>query len=215
MGKRGGGFDVHVGGFGHHAAKQGDVQGVQRGVEGFFGDFGQLFVFEFAGVKAVVLRIGGKGGGFAVADEQQSVVHDEFCQFLAAFLGLAFCGPGLLAGLGKEAGGLLGARGQLHAKPGHGQAHLALPALRADACAGHAADHGSFGRTHVVAVQAGDGERLQDVVLDAGVLVSVGHGQCLRVQAKIQAKGWSTKGTICSRPQPKARPRPMPWLKLC
>lgn len=52
----------------------------------------------------------------------------------------------------------------------------AFPALAADAGAGNSSDHGGFRCSEVVAVQARDGEGLDDVKFETDSFEFVGHG---------------------------------------
>src|SRR5690606_10727474 len=202
-------LDVHICRLGHHTAKQGNIQGIHCWRQGLLGHPGQIFVLDLAVIKSLFLCVGGEGLGFGVADKQQGVVTQLFGNSLATGCCLRLAGTSLLAGTGKDLLGFLGADTEFHTQIVHGQPHLTLPALGANTGAGDSADNGSFGGAHIIAIQAGDGERLQNVKLDPGVAIAIVHGE-----VPSQAKGLSITGTICNRPQPYARARPMPWVKL-
>ena len=209
MSKGGRRFDIHVGSLGDHTAEQGNIQRVHSRVDGLLRHFGQLLIFELRRIELQFARVLSKGVGLRFADEQQRIVDQEFGDFFATSLRCSFIGPRLTAGTDKQAFRLFGARCELDAEGRHGEAHLTFPALRANPCTGHAADHSGFRRTDIVAVKAGHREGLQDVVLDTGIGIGIDHGKY-----PVQAKGLSRRGTICSRPQPKVRARPTPLAKL-
>lgn len=170
--ERRGSLDVQIGSLRHHPPEQRDVEAVFGRIERFFRELRQLLVVELRGVELLfggVLRVGAR---LRFAEKEERVVAERGGDFLSTRLRFFLIRAERDAGfgeVGREVFGfaLFASDAECHAEIVHFEAHLALPALRADAGAGRAADHRGFRSANVVAVQAGDRKGLEDVELDA------------------------------------------------
>ena len=190
MGKGAGGLHVQFSRLRHHAAEQGDVGAIHGRVEVFLGQLVNFLVLDLSGIEVLFLCVLGKCPGLSFGEEVQGVLGQRLGDGLATGLGLFFAGAPFQAGLAHDFVHFLGAHGERNAEIMQGQPNLALPALGTDPGTGGASDDGGLGRAHVVAVEAGDRKRLQDVIFDTGILQGIfsGHyGVLFQVRGR---KGW-------------------------
>lgn len=189
MSEAGRGGDVEFGRLRHHAAEKRDVQPVFGGIEVFLMDFFELrgeSVLFYGRLHGEIARQRGfgYGAGLAFGKEEQRVVHKGFGESFGECFCLFRFGSGFHTGPGENFGHLLGTQSGFHAEFPKLKAYLPFPALGAYAGTGYPAHHGAFGRTHIVAVQAGDGKGLENMEFDA-VTVEIVH-----VVSFLQVEDW-------------------------